>query len=333
MILDLFAGPGGWDTGIRHTGHTGPLLGIEWDAAACATAVAAGHPRLRADIATLDPAMFVGVAGLIASPPCQAWSTAGNQLGAVDQPHVFARIAAFARGEQAPDVQWADPRSALTAEPMRWAAALQPRWIALEQVPAVLPLWQYTAELLRGLGYQTWTGILSAEQYGVPQTRRRAILIARRDGLPVGPPEHTHQAYRQDGQYDTGTGLYGAALPPPISMAAALGWEGPTVGWVMRNNNTANACVRRLDEPAGTLYFGARSNAVEFHGPAGSRCRVTVEEAAVLQSFPADYPWQGTKSKQYEQVGNAVPPLLAAHITRPLLNLTQEVLTHAANTG
>lgn len=45
MILDLSAGPGGWDQGARDAGYTGPLIGIECDESACATATAAGHPR------------------------------------------------------------------------------------------------------------------------------------------------------------------------------------------------------------------------------------------------------------------------------------------------
>jgi DNA (cytosine-5)-methyltransferase 1 len=49
--------------------------------------------------------------------------------------------------------------------------------------------------------------------------------------------------------------------------------------------------------------------------------RVTVEEAALLQTFPADYPWQGNVSEQYQQVGNAVPPLVASKIVRHILNL------------
>lgn len=376
MILDLFAGPGGWDHGTRLAGYAGHLLGVEFDTTACQTATAAGHPRLRADVAALDPAMFVGVDGLIASPPCQAWSMAGDRKGELDREAVFSRITAYARGREPDQVAWHDERSALTAEPMRYAAALRPRWIALEQVPPVLPLWEHTAALLRELGYRVWTGVLSAECYGVPQTRKRAILIARRDGRPVGPPEPTHQAYRAGRAPATGPDLFGDPLPPPVSMAEALGWglpeppawtvtaggtevfgnakcrqqlrdviyrsnynDGTATGtrttrhpdepsttitgkvghWVMRNGNQDNATSRAADEPAGTLFFGERINAVDWQSEGGESVRVSVREAGVLQGFPHDYPWQGTKSQQYRQVGDAVPPPLAAAILRPLI--------------
>lgn len=382
MIVDLFAGPGGWDEGVRLASQLGrfgePLIGVEFDDTACRTAIAAGHPRILADVAALDPAMFVGVDGLIGSPPCQGWSMAGDRKGELDRPAVYALITAYARGRQTAEVTWHDDRSKLTAEPMRYAVALMPRWIALEQVPPVLPLWEHYAVLLRELGYRVWTGALSAERYGVPQTRKRAILIARRDGQPVGPPEPTHQAYRAGHELDANPGLFGDPLPAPVSMADALGWGLPdrpawtvtaggtetggaevfgnaknreylrqvvmsngsqdnathrnagepagtvycsrpgNLSWSLRNDNQDNACTRQANEPAGTLFFGKRTNAVDWQDGDQST-RVTVQEAAILQGFPADYPWQGTKSAQYRQVGDAVPPPLAAAILRPLL--------------
>ena len=62
---------------------------------------------------------------------------------------------------------------------------------------------------------------------------------------------------------------------------------------------------------------GPRQNAV------GS-VRVTVQEAALLQGFPADYPWKGTKTAAYRQVGDAVPPPLAWHVLRAALGLPSQ---------
>ncbi len=71
--------------------------------------------------------------------------------------------------------------------------------IVLEQVPAVLPIWEALAEVLRSLKckYKVDFGVLHTEQFGVPQTRRRAILIANLN-RDVKLPTPTHQRYRKD---------------------------------------------------------------------------------------------------------------------------------------
>ncbi|MFI2667887.1 DNA cytosine methyltransferase [Micromonospora carbonacea] len=434
MIVDLYAGAGGWDQGAQQLGLT--TVGLELEHDPCVTAVRAGHPRIRCDVATYPTAPFAGrVAGLIASPPCQAWSMAGKRTGEQDRPRVHALVDQYAAGADEPGDGWADPRSHHAAQPVRWIRDLRPQWVALEQVPPVLPLWVHVGDVLRGWGYSVWTGVLNAADYGVPQTRRRAILIASRVQA-VYQPAPTHEQ-------SPPTGALFGALRPWVSMAQALGWDGvdrpartvcgdrsprwaygqgnsyatgwtlvnrrdspkwveehgerrnrdgdepaptitgeahrwalvngaqdnatvrsadepaatiygqrsgnlrweverrtvsrgaggttyptppvavdrpaPTVTtktgeqWVLRNNTNANACARPLDEPAGTLFFGARLNDVSWTNGDDTR-RVAVTEAAILQSFPADYPWHGTKTSQFLQVGNAVPPLLAAAV-------------------
>lgn len=348
MILDLFAGIGGWHA-LRAPEQR---VAIEWDRDACLTLHALGVPVIRADVAAYPAEVFAGrVEGITASPPCQSFSRAGKRAG-LD-----------------------DPRGQLVFEPLRWARAVRPRWMACEQVPDVLGIWHDLAFELRVLGYRTWTGVLSAERYGVPQTRDRAILLASLDRQPM-PPAPTHQEYRPgEPAMAEGPGLFGDGLEPWVSMAEALGWGmtarpaltfapgtergGPDIvggsgaravlhgerdagRWSVLHTRCGYDGVevtRRHDQPAPVLtvkaggqwawerpattlttdargcpppghHDSARGNSQWAEGS----IKLTVPEALALQSFPAGYPVQGTKTAQFRQVGNAIPPLLAKRI-------------------
>jgi DNA (cytosine-5)-methyltransferase 1 len=429
----------------------------------------------------LDPAGFPGVELLIASPPCPTFSAAGKRGGQkvvdiiigcaaeimagrdtraerIEEARALLEPVALRQEEEKrePNPDRARARalreatmSILVVEPLRWTLALRPCYVALEQVPPVLPVWKAFAQALETLGYRTWSGLLSAERYGVPQTRERAFLMASLDG-PVWPPAPTHQEYEPGIPACEQHTLEGV-LQPWVSMAEALGWNGQ-VGFARRNDRDDGGeyrerDLRDADEPAFNLTEKARSwtrreivsgnqkveevvdsgntrggtresgrarsvdepsaplttradqmerrvvavntgrdwkkdgtradaqtiptdqpaPAIDGKGrwhkiterqPAGDplalkgedwperrpattvagdprvfqpgghhgegeqsegAIRVSIEEAAVLQGFPRDYPWQGSKSKQFEQVGNAIPPPLARAVLSALL--------------
>lgn len=431
--LDLFAGPGGWDEGVAPLGIA--PLGVELDAAAVATRHAAGHPTLHADVAALEPSAFAGCDLLIASPPCQAYSVAGKGEGHDDTPYVLAVLDDLAAGRDSRDDArrcCADERSLLVVEPLRFALALTPRWIVLEQVPPVLPIWRYMAALLEGDGWRTWCGVLSSERFGVPQVRQRAILMADRERSPY-PPSPTHQAYVYGEPACEQLTIEGLLLPW-VSMADALGWTGavgfprraddslatddgyrardfrgagtpsfavtatarswlvntgrdwkpggtrddaqqftadeqpaPTIdgrgrwfvtpgrhtsttdengdrntygfsaderpaatvtagrerwlAWPDERPATTIAGDARVFPPGGHIANDGRDNGAMV-GRSEGAIRVELEDAAVLQGFRRDYPFKGTKSQRFQQVGNAVPPPLAHAVVAALLDST-----------
>lgn len=303
MNLDLFAGPGGWEARARDL----DLLGVERDEAACATRQAASLPTLQADVAKLDPTQFGSVDLLVASPPCQTFSKAGVRNGVQNFRALHEHIHACTFEWTKPDIG-GDPRAALVLEPLRYAIALVPRWIVLEQVPAVLPLWESMAVTLRALGWNCTTTIVNAANYGVPQARRRAVLLADRRGH-LGLPEPSHSESGEDDLL--------SSKQPWVTMADALGWapgdpraRGRTWPWE-RPAPTVCGDPRLPDPGKNEAVPGERG--FQF---APDAIRLSVDDALTLQSFPASYPVQGTKSKQFEQVGNAVPPLLGECVLR-----------------
>jgi DNA (cytosine-5)-methyltransferase 1 len=287
MIVDLFAGPGGWEEGLNQLGIRN-VVGLEIDDDACATATAAGHRREQVDVSAVDPHSYAGADGLIASPPCQDWSQAGK--ASPSSMHRTARA-----------VGTAD----LTHLVYPWVHAVRPQWVACEQVRDALPAWHKLSHDLNRIGYRTWTGLLNAADYGVPQRRLRAFMLATLEG-PIGPPNPTH----------TEGGLFGC---PPVSAEVALGLEPGC--WIDRRNNsrgpqgtTVPVAPVPCSRPAPTVTGQAGGGQWLICHPNGTRSNLTVSQASALQSFPAGYPWQGTKSSQAQQVGNAVPPLLAASV-------------------
>jgi DNA (cytosine-5)-methyltransferase 1 len=341
-VLDLFAGPGGWDVAAERLGVK--PIGLEWDQAACDTRRAAGLRTMQCDIAAVDFASGwhdMHVDGLIASPPCQGFSMAGKGKGRADTEQIIAAAHELAMGHDTRATrEWADPRSPLVLEPIRWAAEFRPRWIALEQVPAVLPLWSEFAQILGVWGYSTAVGLLNAEQHGVPQTRKRAILVAHRErGVRLPEPTHSRYHSRSPERLDKGVLKW-------VSMAEALGWDPAGVVNTRGVRRTPGGNEFRVDRPSWGVTSKTRSWFVQrersgdrahegfyaaetpcqsmtskvrswtVHPGDGSKRPVFLDEASILQSFPPDHPWQGSRTKQFEQVGNAIPPLLAEAILR-----------------
>jgi DNA (cytosine-5)-methyltransferase 1 len=272
-------------------------IGLERDPAACAVRRAAGHATVRCDLATYPLRPDFPLTGYIASPPCQSFSAAGAGEGRDVVPSMVEAVTA---GSHELDT---DHRTQHVLRVAHDVDCLGPEWIVLEQVPSALAVWQAVACRLDARGYSTWAGVLNAADYGVPQTRQRTFLLASRERL-VCPPEPTHARH-------AAASLFGSTLPW-VSMAEAVGWHGT----LDRRQRDRDRPVRRVptSEPAPTLTrFAASSQWIVYHDDAEPE-HVTPTAGLVLQSFRDDYPLVGTEPVRSLHIGNAMPPLLAAHL-------------------
>ncbi|MFJ5784799.1 DNA cytosine methyltransferase [Streptomyces hydrogenans] len=247
-----------------------------------------------------------------------------------------------------------DERTGLVLQPLWWIIERSRRpgsvpfeAVILEQVPAVMPVWHAYTEVLDTLEYRTATQLLHTETFGVPQTRRRAVLMARRDGsdrTPLPPVKRTHELYHR------GKSLAGPSPSDTLPVEDAEGEDDrPIEKWIsmekaLESAGRFSADVRTRppftvvsnygtggkpedrgrrdhDTPSATITGKVSRNRLVHPDTdrdlAGGLARFTHAEAGVLQTFPAAYPWDGNDIPQ--QIGNAVPPRLALHVLRHVL--------------
>jgi DNA (cytosine-5)-methyltransferase 1 len=188
--IDLFCGAGGLSQGFRQAGFE-IRLGVDADPDACATYEAnqPGARTLRADLRDLSGADLLQEAGLseieivLGGPSCQGFSTHGRRNGWVR-----------------PD----DSRNFLYREYARIVEQLQPLCFVMENVPGLLyydngRFWEKIKRRFVRAGYRVRHELLLAADYGIPQLRRRLLIVGTRLAGPFVFPERTHVgALRRD---------------------------------------------------------------------------------------------------------------------------------------
>ena len=339
-LADLFAGAGGITDGFRQAGFT-PVAAVEFDRWAAQTYAAnfGDHvlacPIEEVKVERRDGALSwsgKAVGGdaltfetpeidiLVGGPPCQGFSPLGRMN----------------------DWDFNDPRNKLWKHYVRILDVLQPKVFVIENVPEILKSEEF--ERLRrhvrrlGHGYEIAFGVLNAAFFGVPQTRKRAIIIGSRVGRPTLPPEMLERRTVRDAIGDLplkpdGKNWHRARNPLATSLERYkcvpeggnrfdLMRKRPDITpkcWLRKKTGSTDVFGRMWwDEPAPTIR-------TEFFKPEKGRYLhpkahrpITIREAARLQTFSDEFVFVGSNVQVAKQIGNAVPVRLAVVIAEHL---------------
>ena len=302
-----FSGGGGVDLGMIAAGweHT---YGIEYDDKIAQVARSNGLNTITADILAIKPEDYSGMDWMHDSPPCPNFSTAK------------------ANGEET------ENDIALAQAVCDWIVYHLPRFYTLENVYGyrLSKSWAMIADTLHRHGYQFNYWHVNMADYGVPQTRKRMIVIARRDGIMPQLPPATHAENPQVGLFETKkrwVSWYEAIedlIPtlietePPDFVLQRLEEFGEPVG------NYAPHCGYRTNSP-GRVY-PPRVDAPFFSVTAsqtidravlkidGVFYEVSPMLIARFQSFPDTYTLPESNTLSARIIGNAVPTLFMQQV-------------------
>lgn len=296
--IELFAGGGGVGTGLKQAGHA-VAAAVELDSA-IAQCYRTNHPDtlvIASDVRRVDISNLPqGINALWASPSCEGHSQARSK-------HLPAR-------------EDADIGLAI----LPYLTALQPELVVIENVQAYEKHRSF-ATIVSYLikSYSVSLKIIDMADYGVPQSRVRMILQARRG--PIAWPNQT----RRIGWYE---GLQGLLKNLPDTELAQ--WQrdllkpeyctSPLLIYgfydYRRSSDERNLSYRHASDPSKTIVSSHNALASRAYFPDIGQCKkLDVVGNAKLQTFPDTYIWPCVKTKAMEIIGNAVPPLFVQRLT------------------
>lgn len=294
-VLDLFSGCGGLGLGFEAAGFE--TVGVDCDEDS-ATSYANNVGTSRCEKLATD-SVFAAADVVIGGPPCQPFSVGGNQLGSNDGRNGFpVFLSAVER--------------------------LQPSVAVIENVRGLLYRNKTYAESvvtsLRRLDYSVSARLLNAKRHLVPQMRERVFIVATRVGWDW-PDESPRLVTAGEAVGD----LVTRELAQPRLLTRSMDRY---IATYERKSKCINPRDLELGRPSRTLtcrnLSGATADMMRVRMPDGRRRMLEVREAARLQSFPDWFEFHGSERSQLEQIGNAVPPLLALAVARNVLQVLQK---------
>jgi DNA (cytosine-5)-methyltransferase 1 len=292
LVLDLFAGCGGLALGFEAQGFE--TAGFEQNGDACETYRRNLEGTCEQTVLTTETT-FPSANIVIGGPPCQPFSVGGHQFGLGDSRDGFPIFISAIR-------------------------RLQPEIWMFENVRGVLysnrAYFEQILSALRALNYVIEVRLINAVNYGIPQNRERVIVVGHRGEFSY-PGEERNRVMVSDA-----LGEMMIQAPPESKFLTA------SMDEYVAKYERASFCVRPRDlhpnQPSRTLtcrnLAGATGDMHRIRLPDGRRRRLLVREAARLQSFPDWFEFCGGESSQFNQLGNAVPPLLAWHLASSVRN-------------
>lgn len=291
-VLDLFAGCGGLSLGFEANGFK--TIGYEMNTPASETYNHNLIGKCINEKLTVDTE-YPKAEIVIGGPPCQPFSVGGKQLGLKDSRDGFPIFLSAVK-------------------------QLNPKFLLFENVRGMLykNKWylKQILEELSKLGYNLKYDLLNAKNYEVPQNRERVIVLGSKKDIRL-PNKVNRIITAGDAlgklafQYDENSKFFTKSMDEYVAK-----YE--------KASKCANPRDLYLNRPARTLtcrnLAGATGDMHRVRLEDGRRRRITVREAARLQSFPDWFEFQGTETNQFNQIGNAVAPYFAYHLALNIKN-------------